>query len=135
MEVYTDGSCFYKTKQGGWAFCIIKDDSKIFEHSFKETDTTISRMGVTAAIKALEWIKNNQSDIPDTVRIYSDSQYLVKTMTEGWDKFRNNHDLWLQLDELVETISVPVDFIWVRGHDKNYWNEYVDGLASYKRVE
>ena len=56
-------------------------------------------------------------------------------MTEGWDKFRNNHDLWLQLDELVETISVPVDFIWVRGHDKNYLNEYVDGLASYKRVE
>lgn len=132
MEVYTDGSCYFKTKQGGWAFCIIRDDGIVFEQSQKESDTTISRMEVWAAIQALAWIKNKKLDDSSLIKIYSDSQYLVKTMNEGWNKFRNNYDLWQILDQLVESFPQGVEFCWVKGHAKNKWNDYVDGLASYK---
>lgn len=131
MEVYTDGSCFYKTKDGGWAFCIIENDLKIFELAQKEKNTTVSRMEIEAAIQALDWVYKNKTEI-DIVQLYSDSQYLVKTMNEGWNKFRNNHDLWTRLDALVDLLQGKVEFIWIRGHDKNKWNEYVDGMASYK---
>jgi len=132
MEIYTDGSCFWKTKEGGWGFCVVQEDKKIFEASSKETNTTISRMEIAGAINALQWLSKEGLEALE-VKIISDSQYLVKTMNEGWNKFRNNKDLWDILDELIEKSNHKIIFEWTKGHSKNKWNDYVDSLASYKK--
>ena len=78
-------------------------------------------MELTAAIKGLEAVP-----IGTTVALFSDSEYLVKTMTRNW-KRRVNQDLWNQLDLL--TGSRQVSWEWVRGHTGDRWNEEADQLA------
>ena len=83
--------------------------------------TTNNRMELTAAIKGLEAVPPGSE-----VTLFSDSEYLVKTMTRNW-KRNVNQDLWDQLDSLSG--SRQVAWKWVRGHAGNNWNEEADRLA------
>src|SRR5437660_415089 len=56
----------------------------------------------------------------------SDSQYLVRTMNDGWRRTKNL-DLWQQLDR--EVARHDVRFEWVRGHAGDALNEEADALA------
>ena len=87
IEIYTDGSCLNNPGPGGWGFVLLgqRDD----EHrrlSGHEPNTTNNRMELTAAIKGLE-----ETPTGAPVVLYSDSAYLVNTMTRNW-KRRVNHD-------------------------------------------
>ena len=79
-------------------------------------------MELMAAIKGLE----AASDAQDII-IYSDSTYLVNTMTKGW-KRNANHDLWERLDQLVK--GRKVTWKWVRSHNGTPGNELADKVAS-----
>ena len=58
--------------------------------------------------------------------LFSDSQYLVNTMTLNW-KRRANKDLWKQLDSLADERYVTWN--WVPGHIGDRWNTEADRLA------
>jgi ribonuclease HI len=88
-----------------------------------------------AAIKGLEALK-----IPCSVELYSDSEYLVNSMMQGWAKrwkeknwWRNkkekaaNTDLWARLLALCD--KHRVHFVWVKGHAGQRENERCDQLA------
>ena len=60
---------------------------------------------------AIEALRALDPGVPVILR--SDSQYLVKTMNEGWRRTKNL-DLWEQLDR--EVARHDVRFEWVRGH-------------------
>jgi ribonuclease HI len=60
------------------------------------------------------------------VTVRTDSQYVVKTMTQGW-KRRENLDLWRELD--AEAAQRLVRWEWVRGHAGDEHNEHADELA------
>ena len=89
-------------------------------------------MACIAALKKLE--------LPSQVTLYSDSQYVVNSISKGWAKrWRDNNwmtttghaknvDLWKQLLALCE--KHYVEFIWVRGHAGIKENEICDQLAS-----
>lgn len=71
------------------------------------------------------------------VTIYSDSQYVVKAVEEGWLKNwiatnfkggKKNKDLWLAFDELAKKHKLK--FVWVRGHADNAFNNRCDELAT-----
>jgi ribonuclease HI len=79
-------------------------------------------MELMAAIKGLEAI-----DAAKEATIYSDSTYLVNTMTRGW-KRRANHDLWEQLDRLA--LDHQITWQWVPSHSGIPGNEMADRLAS-----
>lgn len=92
-------------------------------------------MELYAAIRGLEMLKT-----PCKVTLYSDSQYLVRAMTEGWvikwqrknwwrtkNERANNIDLWEKLLPLCETHEVI--FVWVKGHAGNVENERCDELS------
>ena len=66
--------------------------------------------------------------VPDSARVtvFSDSEYVVKTMTLGW-KRRKNHDIWEKLD--AEAGRRLVSWEWVRGHSGHPLNERADRLA------
>lgn len=117
IVVYTDGSCKGNPGPGGWA--AVFEDKTISGNSLLSTS---QRMEVTAAIKALQSVPVNSEVI-----VYSDSQYLVNTMTEGW-KRNANRDLWELLDELV--YKRIVKFVWLRGHEDSVYNQRADKLAS-----
>lgn len=121
IEIYTDGACSGNPGPGGWAAIIVNGaDSK--EIKGREGKTTSNRMEIMAAIKGLA-----QTPQGSQVRIESDSQYLVNTMTRNW-KRKVNHDLWDELDKLVAERSV--DWVWIRGHVGHPGNERANRLAS-----
>ncbi len=120
IEIYTDGSALDNPGPGGWAAILI-DGSVTSQLSGGERRTTNNRMEITATIKGLEAVPEGES-----VRIFSDSQYVVNTMTRNW-KRRANTDLWDKLD--AEVARHDVKWQWVRGHDGNRYNEEADRLA------
>lgn len=137
--IYTDGACLGNPGPGGYAALIITADGER-EITGRERATTNNRMEMTAAIKALEALPPGLSAI-----VHSDSQYLVKGMTEwlvgwkrrGWQTAQKkpvlNQPLWMRLDELA--MARPVQWSWVRGHAGHEHNERVDGLANAEAMK
>lgn len=98
-----------------------------------EKDTTNNRMAIRSALVCLSLLKR-----PCRVRFVSDSQYLVKGMTEwvkgwksrGWRRKGGppeNLELWKTLDRVAATHEVA--WHWVRGHAGHPRNEYANHLA------
>ncbi len=133
VEIYTDGSCKGNPGPGGWA-ALLRYNGLEKSLSGGELSTTNNRMELKAAIMGLSALTR-----PCTVRIVTDSQYLMKGMSEwiknwkrrGWRTSHNtpvkNDDLWRQLDKLVSLHTVQWE--WVRGHAQHPENIIVDELA------
>ena len=133
VEIFCDGACSGNPGPGGYG-AILRYGGHVKELSGGARDTTNNRMEMTAAIEALRQLKR-----PCRVVITTDSQYLVKGMTEwidGWQRkgWRNskrepvvNKDLW----ELLLALTKPhsVQWKWVRGHAGHVENERCDQLA------
>lgn len=139
IEIYTDGACDPNPGAGGWG-AHMRYLGNIKEFCGGEVETTNNRMEMMGAIEALERLQ-----APSAVIVYSDSQYLVKGMTQwmkGWKKKNwmrgqnepvKNVDLWKRLDALSEKHSVK--WVWVKGHAGNEGNERADALASVGRMK
>ena len=121
IHIYTDGSCLGNPGPGGWA-AVIEGDGAKRSLAGREDDTTNNRMEILAAIKGLEVVLERSE-----VAVFSDSQYVVNTMTKGW-KRNANQDLWARLDAAASSRSVHWE--WVRGHAGNPGNEEADALAN-----
>lgn len=133
IEIYTDGACSGNPGKGGWG-ALLRCDGVEKELSGYEPMTTNNRMEMMGVIKALEALKK-----PSTATIYSDSQYVIKGMTEwlkgwkakGWKTASKdpvkNVDLWQQLDALAALHTLK--WQWVKGHNDHPENERVDALA------
>ena len=133
VEIFTDGACSGNPGPGAWA-CIIRTGDEEKELTGGDPATTNQRMEVMPAIAALESLNG-----PCTVKVYSDSQYLIKGMSEwieGWKdrgwrgsnkKPVKNLELWQRLDALASRHEI--EWIWVRGHEGHPENERVDKLA------
>jgi ribonuclease HI len=118
--IYTDGACKGNPGPGGWA-AILQDNEQTQEISGGAIQTTNNRMEMQAAIEALMSLKQ-----PCQVKLHSDSQLLVNTMTKNW-KRKANLDLWADLDRLAMVHTV--EWIWVKGHANDPLNNRVDELA------
>lgn len=86
-----------------------------------------------AVIAGLEALKKKGMEI----WIYTDSQYVVKAIEEGWLKKwlhtnfkggKKNKDLWLRYHELAQHQRIKMQ--WVKGHNNNPYNERCDELAT-----
>lgn len=131
FEVYTDGSCWTKDRIGAWAWVAIDGDS--FEEHLDggvACDTTISRMELIGPLEALLWIHDNHGS--SYVYIQSDSEYVVKGITDRSRARRKNNDLWDDLDLIVDS-HCAVQFEHIRGHAGHKYNELCDEHAGKLR--
>lgn len=124
--IYTDGGCLSNPDgKGACSYVILSDDGKKEEKKrgcAAYRCTTNNRMEIKAAILGLQEVEEGSY-----VSIYSDSQYLVNTMTKNWKK-KKNKDLWAILCDLCDTRNV--DFVWLRGHDGAQYNEICDRMCT-----
>jgi ribonuclease HI len=132
--IFTDGACSGNPGPGGWG-CVLQYGNARKELKGGEKLSTNQRMEMTAAIKALEALKE-----PCQVEIYSDSAYLVNAFNKGWlDKWRQNgwltakkqavenQDLWRVL--LLLSQKHKIKWYKVKGHSGDAENERCDELA------
>ena len=134
VTIFTDGACRGNPGPGGYG-SIIRIGGKEEEISGSAKNTTNNIMELTAALVALKELKE-----PSEVVLTSDSQYLVKGMTEwikGWIKKGwvtankqpvKNKNIWVELDQLSK--SHKITWKWVRGHQGHIENERCDRLAN-----
>ena len=134
IDIYTDGACQGNPGPGGYGVVLLSGSHRK-ELSGGYRLTTNNRMELLAAIEGLEALKERCD-----VTLYSDSQYVVNSITKGWaEKWKANGwrrnkkddavnpDLW---DRLLKACELhDVDFRWVRGHTGNKENERCDRLA------
>ena len=134
VEIFTDGACKGNPGPGGYG-AILRYGERVKEVSGCKGKTTNNRMELLAVIEALRQLKR-----PCKVKVFTDSSYVVKGMTQwisGWER-RNwinsqkkpvlNRDLWEDL--LKWSRSHKIEWVWVRGHNGHPENERCDKLAK-----
>ena len=134
VDLYADGACSGNPGRGAWGTILVYNGhEKILTGSAKET--TNNRMELMGVINGLEVLNR-----PCSVTAYTDSQYVVNAVNQGWlekwsmsgwvkpdKKPVKNRDLWEYLLELMGTHSVT--FVWVKGHADNAYNNRCDKIA------
>lgn len=133
VEIFADGACSGNPGIGGFG-AILRSGEKSKEISGCEALTTNNRMELLGVITALENLKK-----PCSVKVMTDSTYVVKGMTEwidgwkkkGWRTSQNkevlNRDLWERL--LKAAGPHEIKWVWVKGHNGHPENERCDALA------
>ena len=132
--IYTDGACSGNPGPGGWGAILMYKEIKK-EISGGSENTTNNIMELTAVIEALKHLK-----FKCKVKIYSDSAYVVNAFNQKWiygwlkNNWKNssrepvkNKELWQELYNLTKTHEV--EFIKVKGHADNIFNNRCDELA------
>ena len=139
--LYSDGSARGNPGKGGYGTVVkyLNEKSEVerteeFTKGFELT--TNNRMELLGVIAGLESLT-----IPCSVKVVSDSAYVVNAFTEGWidnwikngwktstKKNAKNSDLWKRL--LSAKKHHIVEFEWVKGHNGHPENERCDWLAT-----
>ena len=135
VTIYTDGACSGNPGPGGWG-AILEFRGIEKEISGYVPNTTNQRMELTAALKALELLKE-----PCFVQLHSDSAYLIRGFNENWlgkweqNGWKNskkepvsNEDLRKAL--LEQNRRHKITWIKVKGHSDNPLNNRCDALAT-----
>lgn len=130
ITIYTDGSSRGNPGPGGYGVVMkFREHRKEISQGYRKT--TNNRMELLAIIIGLESIK-----VPNApVKIYSDSKYVIDSVTKGWlwgwikkdFKGKKNKDLWLRFVDIYNKHRVT--FQWVKGHAGIPENERCDQLA------
>lgn len=132
--IYTDGACSGNPGPGGWGSILMYKNNKK-EISGGSNNTTNNIMELTAVIQGLKFLK-----YPCEVDLYSDSAYVINSFKQGWiynwvkNNWRTsgkepvkNKEIWQELYELTKIHKV--NFIKVKGHSDNEYNNRCDELA------
>jgi len=122
INIYSDGAYSSLRNQGGWAFAILEPRTLQYGGLM---NTTNNRMEIMGCIKALEYVRDNK--ITDEVTIFTDSMYVIGTMTKNW-KMKKNTDLWPILFKLTTS---NIHFEHVKGHEGDEGNCLVDKWAVF----
>jgi ribonuclease HI len=140
VVVYCDGSAD-KEGHAGWSACYFGKNGRTrstFEWQAR-TDISSQAAELRAAIRALQFLTREGV----SVRIVTDSAYVVRCFVEGWiprwrnkgwlhkGKERPNRALWETLEGFVELHDV--EFEHVNGHVGEPGNEHAHMLANYAR--
>lgn len=127
--IYTDGSAdnMRKPNYGGSAFVVINPFTGEMLNSYSEgfKGVTNNQMELHAIIEAVRSLPDNSKCV-----IFTDSQYCITVLNQKKGKYAKNMEYIEEFRYLVESKNIEYSFHWVKGHNGNKWNEYVDKLAN-----
>ena len=150
LIIYTDGSLVKKGSNiyCGYGIYFPNHEYKPISRKFTHEPITNNRAELYSILKSiiianiinLERIKNNQEPIK-LVKIYSDSEYSVKTFNEWLPKWKKNKkeyknsDIINEISTLIDIVQFKIIFTHVRAHTgkKDFHslsNDIVDELAK-----
>lgn len=122
---YTDGSCdnLDPKRPGGSAYIIFNEDMTLYKKASKGfLGTTNNRMELLAIISVVNSIPKGSE-----VTIYTDSKYCILSLVSK--KRKKNIDLVEKFHQLAGKLSI-INFVWVKGHNGNIYNEECDRMAN-----
>lgn len=143
VKIYTDGACANNPGRGGYGIVLMykKTDGELVQKNLSRGFklTTNNRMELLAVIDSLNSLKT-----PCEVQLYSDSKYVIDAIKQKWlDGWMEknwklntknpvkNIDLWKKL--ILAMKPHDIEFIWVKGHASNEYNNLCDKLAVEAR--
>lgn len=134
VSAFTDGACSGNPGPGGWGV-VLRSGEHEREIYGGEIETTNNRMELTAAIEALQALREScQVELTTDSTYVKDgiTRWLQKWKINGWKtaakKPVKNQDLWEQFE--VQTARHVVQWLWVKGHSGHPGNERADALAN-----
>lgn len=144
---YADGACTQLGIGGAGGFLCTEGEIKSVFY-LDQNGTTNNQMELSAVILAILAFKEIANK-GDSLIINSDSQYVVKGITEwiyNWvkKKWRStsgpvlNKEVWERLHDLrneIEESGYEISFNWVKGHNGNAGNEFADFIASKLSID
>jgi len=134
VEIFSDGCCRGNPGPGGYG-CILRYGEKEKELQGGKLKTTNNEMELMAALIGIRALKGRCQ-----VTVMSDSEYMVKGMTEWIHKWVENDwktksktpvknlSLWQELYDLSKKHKII--WYWVKGHAGHPENERCDRLAN-----
>lgn len=120
VEIWCDGAAV-PNPGGGGIGVVLKFGDRIKELSEPIGHATNQAAEIQAATCALMALTR-----ACRVIVHSDSQYLVKTMNGEYSR-KTNLELWADLE--FAAMKHDIDWVWLKGHNGDQWNERADRLA------
>lgn len=153
MRIYTDGACSnngYDDSKAGYGFVVVDDnDEMLFTTSeavpddFEQTNNIAELLAI---VETLWWLEDNCLPTEE-IKIFSDSAYCINGINSwmgswvknGWKRAGNksikNLALWQAIYKFIEESGFKVEFIKVKGHADDHWNNMADRLAVEGRMK
>ena len=137
MVFYTDGSAHPNPGPGGFGVVTVGPKGEVIETYAKHCDNTTNN---AEEMKAILYAAYRARLAGESAIIYSDSAYAINTFTNwmySWErnnwtksdgKVPENLDLVKAFFDLSKTMDI--NFIKVKGHKGNKYNELADKLAT-----
>lgn len=138
-ELYTDGSYCELNQTGAWGYAYIKQNEIVEECYKKASSQSSSHLELLAVIEGLNQCKNQR------IRVFTDSQYVRKGITEWIFHWRENgfktangtqaknFQDWILLDNIIS--HRYIEWCWIKGHRTNEWHNHVDKYVGKKARE
>lgn len=156
IELYVDGACrgngqVADAPSGIGVVLLIPDKQPIYlKEKLNFNPNTNNKAEIFAVIRGLELLFEYYSPfdknefVKDKLTIYSDSAYMINGITNwinGWrannwmnskKELVKNKELWEYLDKRIHFFEqdFDIEFVKVKGHSGNKWNEKCDRLAN-----
>lgn len=148
VKIYTDGACSGNPGPGGWG-AVFTGTEKLYKLAGYNENTTNNQMELLAVVCSLERIvtlREENECMPNEYELYSDSAYVINAINDKWlEKWKSNNwkksdgkpiknvELWKRFYNVRKFLldkGITVEFIKVKGHSGDTYNEYVDKLAK-----
>ena len=136
ITAYTDGSK-HANETTGYGVAIYMDSKTwLTENYTMSSHHTVFQCEAHALLRAsilLNDILSSPSHTEHRVVIYSDSQALIKALSNSYTTSKTIHNLHNNLNDTSSTHMISIE--WVPGHKDHYGNELADKLANIRAVD
>ena len=135
LIAYTDGS--YRKKANGdygvgWGYVILDGDTVVHEAYGTTDEYTSMRNVVGECMAVVEAIIYCEEQGFEEITIYHDYIGAGAWIQGQW---KTKNEMTKRYKKFVLDSPMRIEFVHVKGHDGNKWNEYVDKLAVAARLK
>lgn len=126
IKAYVDGSFVGGNVYAGWGYILVEHDKIIHKAWGRTPSPALSRNidgELQATIEAIKWAMTYQKNLV----IYHDYMGIECWATGAW---KAKSYIALAYQRFLQSISIELAFVKVKGHSGNKYNEMVDLLAK-----